>query len=39
MLFNLAIPTPTICRDKEEQRQYEMLVIDNTRDDDDDSLE
>jgi hypothetical protein len=39
MLFNLAIPTPTICRDKEEQRQYEMLVIDNTRVDDDDFLE
>ena len=24
MIFNLAIPTPTICRDQEEQRQYEL---------------
>jgi hypothetical protein len=26
MLFNFAIPTPTICRDPEEQREYELLV-------------
>jgi hypothetical protein len=26
MLFNLAIPTPKICRDHEEQREYEFLV-------------
>ena len=25
MCFNLAIPTPTVCRDLEEQRQYELL--------------
>jgi hypothetical protein len=25
MLLNIAIPTPTICRDHEEQRQYELL--------------
>jgi hypothetical protein len=25
MFFNFAIPTPTICRDTEEQKQYELL--------------
>ena len=27
MLVNLAIPTPSICRDREEQRQYEQLLL------------
>ena len=27
MLFNMAIPTPTICRDREEQRLYEALAM------------
>jgi hypothetical protein len=26
ILFNMAIPTPTICRDREEQRLYEVLA-------------
>jgi hypothetical protein len=27
MLLNLAIPTPTICRDRQEQAEYERLAI------------
>ena len=30
MLFNMVIPTPTICRDLEEQRLYEALVTSTT---------
>ena len=26
MLLNMVIPTPTICRDQDEQREYEVLV-------------
>jgi hypothetical protein len=37
MLFNLAIPTPSICRNADEQREYELLVtnIENQNDNDD----
>jgi hypothetical protein len=39
MLFNLAIPTPTICRDHAEQRQYEMLANEMETDDADEFVE
>jgi hypothetical protein len=29
-LLNLAIPTPTICRDRDEQREYELLAQQDT---------
>lgn len=40
MLLNFAIPTPTICRDREEQEVYERLYQDSRDadgDDDDDN--